>query len=237
MIAGRILIVDDEPKLVRLLREILLATGFEPVVAYSGQKALEMVVLEQPVLVLLDIMLNKDMDGFEVARRIREFSDIPIIMLTAMVKEADKLRGFEMGADDYITKPFSARELIARIQAVLKRSQAAAVERRTEMVFGELHINLLSRSVSVNGQDVHLTPTEYNLLHELAVHANQVLFHKQLLSSIWGPEYQNDVDYLRSYVHCIRKKIEPDPSSPKLIQSMPGVGYMFVAPDTESSIS
>jgi two-component system KDP operon response regulator KdpE len=232
---GRILIVDDEPKLVRLVREILLATGYEVITAASGQQAIEMVALEQPDLVLLDIMLPNGMDGYDVAHRLREFSDIPIIMLTAKIRETDMLRGFDCGVDDYIKKPFSSKELLARMRAVLIRSttkETANVE--TEVLCGSLRIDLLRRRAVIDEHEIHLSPTEYNLLHELAVHPNQVLFHEQLLSTVWGPEYRDDVDYLRSYIHILRKKLEADPSNPKIIISSPGVGYMLATPEAET---
>jgi two-component system KDP operon response regulator KdpE len=232
---GRILIVDDEPKLVRLVREILLATGYEAITAVSGQQAIEMVALEQPDLVLLDIMLPDSMDGYEVTHRLREFSDVPIIMLTAKIRETDMLRGFDCGVDDYIKKPFSSKELLARMRAVLMRSSARETANiETEILCGSLRIDLLRRKAVIDEHEIHLSPTEYNLLHELAVHSNQVLFHEQLLSAVWGPEYRNDVDYLRSYIHILRKKLEADPSNPKIIISSPGVGYMLASPETET---
>jgi two-component system KDP operon response regulator KdpE len=228
----RILIVDDEPKLIRLVREILTATNYEVIAANNGSHALEMTAVEQPDLILLDLILPGEMDGYEVARRIREFSDLPIIMLTAKVREADILRGFEMGADDYITKPFSAKELLARIRAVLKRAKGeAAAPAESEIVYGNLKIDLARRRVTLSGRQILLTPTEYSLLHELATHCNQVLLHEQLLTAIWGPEYRTDLDYLRAYIHYLRQKLEPDPSNPKMILSAPGVGYMLAGPD------
>lgn len=236
MEADRILIVDDEPKLIRLVREILQATGYEALAAIRGDQAIEMAAIEQPDLIILDIMLLGNMDGYEVARRIREFSDVPIIMLTAKIREADMLRGFEFGVDDYITKPFSSKELLARIRAVLNRtkdSYQARVEK--EIVCGDLRIDLMRRAVWIDGREIHLTPTEYNLLHELAVHSNQVLFHEQLLTAVWGSEYRDEVDYLRSYVHVLRKKLESDPSNPKIIINSPGVGYMLVRPESPAA--
>jgi two-component system KDP operon response regulator KdpE len=230
---GRILVVDDEPKLVRLVQEILLATGYEVLAASNGDQAIEKVALEQPNLIILDIVLLGGMDGYQVARRIREFSDVPIIMLTIKGKEADLLRGFEAGADDYITKPFSSKELLARLRAVLKRSQAVQANLETEIDCGNLRIDLLRRVVTIHEREVHLTPTEYKVLFELAKHCNQVLLHEQLLTAVWGPEYRNDVDYLRSYIHCLRKKLEPEPANPKMILSNPGIGYMLVVPDPE----
>lgn len=228
----RILVVDDEPKLVRLIQEVLTATGFEVVSTGSGEKAIEMVALEQPDLVLLDIVLTGDVDGFEVARRVREFSDVPIIMLTAKAKESDLLRGFDAGTDDYITKPFSSKELLARIRAVLNRAKNETGEAVEAVInCGELRIDLARRRVTLSGEAIHLTRTEYNLLLELASHQNQVLLHTQLLTAVWGPEYRDDLDYLRAYVRYLRRKLEPDPSNPRYILTSQGVGYMLACPE------
>jgi two-component system KDP operon response regulator KdpE len=224
----RILIVDDEPKLVRLVQEVLSATGYEVLAASSGEQAIETIAIEQPDLVILDIILLGNLDGYEVAKRTREFSNVPIIMLTAKVRETDMLRGFETGIDDYITKPFSSKELLARVRAVLKRSQGiAATTMSSEIVCGDLRIDLLRRSVTLADRDIHLTPTEYKLLHELALNPNRVLLHEQLLSAVWGTEYRDDIDYLRAYIHYLRRKLEPDPGNPRMIVSSPGVGYML----------
>jgi two-component system KDP operon response regulator KdpE len=229
---SRILVVDDEPKVVHLVREVLSATGYDVVCAFSGETAIEMAALEQPDLVLLDIVLAGGMDGYQVAGRLRQFSSVPIIMLTARVRETDMLKGFDAGADDYITKPFSSKELLARVRAVLKRSQSAQQSSiRPELTCGDLHIDLARRQVTIRGQEVHLTETEYALLHELAAHPNQVLLHEQLLEAVWGQEYRDDVDYLRAYVRFLRQKIEVDPANPQIIQRCPGVGYMLVCPE------
>jgi DNA-binding response OmpR family regulator len=226
---ARILVVDDEPRLINLVREVLTATGYEVVTTVSGEHAIELTALEQPDLVLLDLVLTGTIDGYRVAQRIREFSNVPIIMLTARVRESDKLHGFDVGADDYITKPFSSKELLARIQAVLKRSQSMMVKTtRSEIVCGVLRIDLARHHVTNDGVEIHLTPTEYNLLHELATHCNQVLLHEQLLTAVWGSEYRNDIDYLRAYIRYLRQKIEIDPANPKVIVRCPGVGYMLV---------
>jgi len=237
MSEARILVVDDESKLVRLVREILLATGYEVLVANNGSHALEMTAVEGPDLILLDLILPNNMDGYEVARRVREFSDVPIIMLTAKVREGDILRGFETGADDYITKPFSAKELLARIRAVLKRAKGEVhATAESEINCGNLKIDLARRHVTLAGREIRLTPTEYSLLHELALHCNQVILHEQLLTTIWGSEYRNDLDYLRAYIHYLRQKLEPDPSNPKMILSSPGVGYMLASPEQTTDL-
>jgi two-component system KDP operon response regulator KdpE len=231
---ARILVVDDDPRLVRLVREVLTAAEYDVLVNANGQDAIETIALEQPDLIILDIILGESMDGNQVTRSVREFSDVPVIMLTAKVTEMDMLAGFDAGADDYITKPFSAKELLARVRAVLKRSQAASsVTTQPKITCGDVVIDLARRHVTIAGRQVHLTATEFKLLHEFAVHCNQVLFHEYLLSTVWGSEYRNDMDYLRSYVHLLRKKLEIDPSNPKILLSSPGVGYMLAVPEDE----
>jgi two-component system KDP operon response regulator KdpE len=232
MTTPRILVVDDEPKLVRLVHEVLTATGYVVLSTGSGEAAIEMTALEQPDLILLDIVLAGAIDGYEVARRVREFSGVPIIMLTAKARESDLLRGFDVGADDYLTKPFSSKELLARVRAVLKRARQEPVAlTEAEIVCGNLRIDLARRRVTVDDREVHLTRTEYDLLHELARHRDQVLLHAQLLTAVWGPEYRDDLDYLRAYMRYLRQKLEADPSNPKLIVTHPGVGYMLVCPE------
>ncbi len=228
---GRILIVDDEPKLVRLLCNVFTSTGFKALTCQCPEQAAGQVALEQPDLVILDIMFPGSMDGFGICREIREFSSVPIIMLTAKVRDADKLSGFDAGADDYVTKPFNSKELVARVRALLKRAQAAQpVESPAELQLGRLHIQPSNRRVSVGGQEVHLTPIEFNLLNKLAQHHDQVLTHEQLLTSVWGQAYANDTEYLRAFIYNLRKKIEIDPAHPNLIIRCPGVGYSLVTP-------
>lgn len=232
MAAPRILIVDDEPKLVRLAREVLLATGFEVLTAGEGRRAIELVALEQPDLVLLDIMLPGGMNGYEVAERLRQFSNVPIIMLTAKGEQADLLQGFDAGADDYVTKPFDAKELLARIRAVLKRAQQTSNAAGEAIIrCGELEIDLARYRVTSGSKSVALTRTEFSLLRELATHKNQVMLHSQLLGAVWGPEYRDDVDYLRAYVRYLRRKLEPDPANPQYIVTHTGVGYMLACPE------
>ena len=232
MTDARILVVDDEPKLVRLVREVLTATGYAVMSTGSGENAVQMAALEKPDLIVLDVVLSGSMDGYDVARRVREFSDVPIIMLTAKARESDLLRGFDSGADDYLTKPFSSKELLARVRAVLKRARREPTG-ETEIVCGELRIDLARRQVTVSGKPVPLTPTEYNLLHQLASHPNQVMLHEQLITAVWGQEYRDDLDYLRAYVRYLRKKLEADPANPKLIVTSPGVGYMLACPENQ----
>jgi two-component system KDP operon response regulator KdpE len=233
MTEARILVVDDEPKLVRLVREVLTATGYAVMSTGSGENAVEMTALERPDLILLDIVLSGAMDGYEVARRVREFSDVPIIMLTAKARESDLLHGFDVGADDYLTKPFSSKELLVRVRAVLKRARRENPA-ETEISCGELHIDLARRRVTVSGHQVQLTPTEYNLLLQLAQHRDQVLLHEQLLIAVWGVEYRDDIDYLRAYIRYLRQKLEPDPARPKMIVTSQGVGYMLACSDHQA---
>jgi two-component system KDP operon response regulator KdpE len=227
-----VLIVDDEPKLVRLVKEVLSASGYKTLNTNSGKQAIEMVALNKPDLVLLDIVLIDEIDGYEVTRRVREFSSVPIIMLTAKARESDLLHGFEAGADDYLSKPFSAKELLARIKALLTRDQRmAAGTDVAELLCGAIHIDLTRRKVKRNGNVINLTRTEYELLFQLATHANKVMLHEQLLTAVWGPEYRNDVDYLRAYIRYLRKKLETDPSKPQIILTEQGVGYILACPE------
>jgi two-component system KDP operon response regulator KdpE len=226
-----ILIVDDDPRIIRLVREVLSAVGYRVLVRNEGQQAIEAIALEQPDLVVLDILME-NLDGYQVCRRVREFSDVPIIMLTAKVMETDMLAGFEAGADDYITKPFSSKELLARVRAVMKRAHQPTTPTGEALIeCGDMQVDLARRKVSIAGVEVHLTATEYNLLHHLATHPNQVLTHEQLLVEVWGPQYRNDIDYLRSYIHYLRKKLERDPSNPQFIITIQGVGYMLCFPE------
>lgn len=228
---AKVLVVDDEPRVVRLVSEVLKAFGYQVVAAASGQTALELVALEQPDLVLLDVLLGSGPDGYEVCRRIREFSDTAVIMLTAKATENDILNGFEAGADDYLTKPFSAKELLARVQAVLRRTQRASETVTATFTCGDLEINFARYTVKRSGKTISLTRTEFALLRELATNSERVLSHADLLTRVWGPEYRDDVDYLRAYIRYLRRKLEPDPSNPRYIRTVPGIGYYLTCPD------
>jgi two-component system KDP operon response regulator KdpE len=235
MSLARILVVDSEAKQSRLVCRVLAAYDYEALAAYNSEQALKMVAVEQPDLIILEIELAGETDGFDLTRQIREFSDIPIIILSVKNSEADLLQGFNAGADDYIEKPFVAKELIARIQAVTKRARKkAAVDPEKEIVCGSLRLNTIRRTATRNGQEIYLTSTEFRLLRELALHKNQVMLHEQLLLKVWGPKYQNEIDYLRSYIHFLRKKLELDPTESKIIVGIPGVGYMLTEPDAGS---
>ena len=181
---------------------------------------------------LLDILLPNGPDGYEVCRRIREFSDVAVIMLTARAQESDMLRGFDAGADDYLTKPFSAKELVARVQAVLRRARHAGESTMPTLACGELEIDLARRTVKVRGEaraaHAHRVRAA---VRELAANANRVLVHEELLTAVWGAEYRNDVDYLRAYVHYLRRKLEAEPSNPRYILTSQGVGYMLACPE------
>lgn len=229
----KILVVEDQPQVVHLVTEVLRAVGYDVMHAVNGDTAIEMTALEQPALVLLDIMFPQGSDGFEVCRRIREFSDVPVIMLTARARESDKLRGFDAGADDYLTKPFSSKELVARVKVVLRRASQPEERVSTPVRCGGLVINLARQSVELDGQRVSLTRTEYSLLRQLAVNPNRVMVQGDLLKAVWGQEYVDDIDYLRAYIRHLRIKLEKDPSHPEYIITSPGIGYMLACPERE----
>lgn len=223
--------VDDDPRLLRFVRANLESRGYQVSTAFEGREALETIDQEIPDLIILDIMLPGDIDGYELCARVREFSTVPIIMLTARGEEQDKVKGLRLGADDYLTKPFSAQELLARVEAVLRRAHLSQEPQPSPMMtYGNLTIDLLRRRVTIRGQEVSLTPTEYKLLSQLATHAGRVILHEDLLARVWGAEYRDELDYLRAYVHYLRQKIEDDPHHPKYILSKPGVGYMLATP-------
>ncbi len=224
----KILVVDDEERMVRFIRLNLEQDGFQVLEAYRGTQALEQVRTQLPDLILLDIMLP-DIDGFEVLKLIRETSIVPVIMLTAKGEEDDRVRGLEMGADDYITKPFSPRELVSRVRAVLRRVQlSAGTSDDIIEVDDRLKIDFNRREVWVAGELINLRPTEYRLLYHLVKNAGWVLSHDQILSKVWGYEYQDEPHYVRLYINYLRKKIEEDPANPKYILTERGIGYRFI---------
>jgi DNA-binding response OmpR family regulator len=187
-----------------------------------------------PDLVLLDIMLPK-MDGYAVCSRIREFSAVPVIMLTARSAQVDLVHGFEVGADDYLTKPFDVTELLMRVQAVLRRSKwPEEVVTRRGFKAGPIEIDFAQHRVTVDGQEVKLTPTEYRLLAYLASNPNRVILHRELLRAVWGPEYGEETEYLRVYMRYLRQKLEADPSNPQYLLTQPGAGYMLQRPDEDT---
>jgi two-component system KDP operon response regulator KdpE len=224
----RILVVDDERRMVGFIRLNLEQDGFEVIEAYNGNAALERLRDSLPDLILLDVMMP-DIDGFEVLRMIREISQVPVIMLTAKGEEDDKVKGLELGADDYITKPFSPRELVSRVKAVLRRGSTFEEDEEGIIeVDDRLKIDFGRREVWVDDELVKLRPTEYRLLYHLVQNAGWVLTHDQILTKVWGYEYRDEPHYVRLYINYLRKKIEKDPSNPEYILTERGVGYRFV---------
>jgi two-component system KDP operon response regulator KdpE len=221
-----VLVVDDESRMVEFIAMNLELEGFRAVRAANGSEALEKASKEHPDLVLLDIMMP-EMDGFETLQGLRETSSVPVIFLTAKSEEVDRIKGLDLGADDYITKPFSPRELVSRIRAVLRRTEPAAMTSSEIVVDNELRINFDQRKVIVRGQEVRLRPTEYRLLYQLVANAGKLLTHEVLLSRVWGAEYRDEDQYVRLYVTYLRQKIEKDPKNPKYILSERGLGYRF----------
>ncbi|HUB77056.1 MAG TPA: response regulator transcription factor [Solirubrobacteraceae bacterium] len=221
----RVLIVDDEPQIVRALKVVLREAGFESVPAESGSQALDLAAVRPPQAAIVDLVLP-DIDGIEVTRRLREWSGMPILVLSAVGEEEQKVRALEAGADDYITKPFGTRELVARLQAALRR--AGAGEAEPSIVLDGLEIDLGARVVRRDGEPVHLTPIEFDLLRELARNRGRLMTHRKLLAEVWGPEYVEDIQPLRTHIARLRAKIEPEGvAAPRYIVTDPGVGYRF----------
>ncbi|MDE3112487.1 MAG: response regulator transcription factor [Chloroflexota bacterium] len=228
----KVLVADDEPDVAALVAMGIhaLRPEYEVVEALDGAVALRVVEEERPDLVILDLAMPVK-DGFTVLRELREKgNEVPVIVLTAKGLETEKVRGLELGADDYVTKPFSQKELAARVDAVLRRQRIVTAERRTSVIeHGDLRIDFAQRLVSIDGRAVALTPTEYNLLYHLALNAGQLMPHATLLAKVWGPEYLDEVHYLKVYVGRLRNKIEADPQRPEHILTVRGVGYRFPA--------
>ncbi|PLS77117.1 MAG: DNA-binding response regulator [Chloroflexi bacterium] len=223
-----VLVVDDEPRIVNFVRMNLELEGCRVIAAHNGREALERVRDNLPDIVLLDIMMP-GMDGFEVLRRLRQFSTVPVIVLTAKDEADDRVRGLELGADDYIGKPFEHRELVSRIRAVLRRHATPPPVPQTELKIDErLTIDFAKHEVLVEGKPVNLRPTEYRLLYHLVQNAGWVMPHDVLLAKVWGPEYRDESHYLRLYITYLRQKIEEDPANPRYILTERGVGYRFV---------
>lgn len=222
----KILIIDDEETTVQLIAILLERRGYEVIKAYSAEEGLRLAYRNQPDLVLLDIMMP-DMDGWDVCKRLREMSDVPIVFLTARDDTTDIVRGLEMGADDYIVKPHNNEELVARVKAHLRRTPRTNVNE--EMVFndGEFRINFMNREVRVRDEIRHLTPKEFNLLGVLVRNAGRVVPRKELVSQAWGEEYEDAIDSLKLYVHYLRQKLEVNPTRPQYIVTSRGVGYRF----------
>lgn len=223
-----ILVVDDEERMARFIRLNLEHDGFQVIEAYRGMQAIDLIRERLPDMVLLDVMLP-DLDGFEVLKIIREVNSVPVIMLTAKGEEEDRVRGLEYGADDYITKPFSPRELVSRVRAVLRRTESTSMASRDLIeVDDRLRIDFGRREVWVQGNLVKLRPTEYRLLYHLVQNTGWVMTYDQLLAKVWGYEYRDEPHYVRLYVNYLRQKIEEDPANPKYILTERGVGYRFV---------
>jgi two-component system, OmpR family, KDP operon response regulator KdpE len=225
---ARVLVVDDEAQIRRALRVALRANGYDVEEAETGEEALDAVATRPPDLVILDLGLP-DLDGVEVCRRLREWSRLPIVVLSAHGDDAAKVRALDEGADDYVTKPFSMPELLARMRVALRHAAASGETGESVIRAGDVEIDLGRRIVTRAGQEVHLTPTEYGLLRFLAQHAGRVITHGHLLRSVLGPGYDDSTGMLRVYVAGLRKKLEPDPSQPRILLTEPGVGYRLRA--------
>ncbi|MCP4544528.1 MAG: response regulator transcription factor [Chloroflexi bacterium] len=228
----RILVVDDEPKYVFIVQLNLEDEGYEVITAHNGHKAIELTTNQQPDLIILDVRMP-GIDGYETCRRIRQFSLVPIIMLTAKAEDADKIQGLDLGADDYVAKPFSMGELLSRVQAVLRRVERMEMKRLPIFQIGELKVNLTQQRIFIGGQEIKLTQIEYSLLSTLIEQAGRVIGSDRLLEAAWGVGYEGEDRVLWQAMYRLRKKIEPDPKAPQYIQVRPGLGYMFVIPDRE----
>jgi two-component system KDP operon response regulator KdpE len=223
-----VLIVDDDLLVVKFLRANLLSEDYNVLTALDGNEALQVLEKELPDLIILDLKMP-DMDGYEVCRRIRQWSHVPILILSALNSETDKVKCLDAGADDYLVKPFGINELMARIRAVFRRTEIAetVLQQEPAIFFDNLEINFSQRRVSISNNEVKLTQTEYCLLMELAQNAGKVLTHTHLLQKVWGPEYAQEIQYLHVYIRRLRQKLEDDPSNPRYIVSIPGVGYQL----------
>lgn len=246
MKAKCILIVDDELPIQRILRRNLIVSGYDVLVAEDGQQALDIIQVHEPDLILLDLCLPGEIDGVGVCWRVRQWTQTPIIVVSAKNEEKQKVQALDLGADDYLTKPFSTEELLARVRACLRRAQALSAsnskekggsgaadiesEQQPEILRsddGYLSMNTVRRQVRAGNTEVKLTPTEFALLRQLMMYAGKVLTHRSLLRAVWGPEYGEEADYLRVYIRQLRLKVEEQPSQPRYILTEPGVGYVF----------
>lgn len=221
-----ILVVDDELQILRVMRASLPARGYEVRTAPGGEEALDEIRKEEPDLIILDLVMPK-MSGLEVCRRVREFSTVPIIVLSAKEAEADKVAALELGADDYVTKPFGLDELLARMHAILRRVHASTTHTSVFTV-GDVTVDADARRVTIAGREVKLTPKEFEVLKHLVSNAGKVVTHRSLLQAVWGIEATEQTDYLRVFINQLRRKIEPDPPRPRYIITEPWVGYRFV---------
>lgn len=226
----KILVVDDEPKIRMFIRANLEAREYEVHLAQDGAEAVEMAARLMPDVIVLDVNMPR-MDGIEACKRIREWSNVPIIILSVREDEKDKVRALNEGADDYVTKPFGIEELLARIRVALRHVGAVTTAPAPIFTAGDLEVDLAKRVVKLRGKAVRLTRTEYELLAYLVSNHGKVLTHRELLNNVWGPEYGDEAEYVRVFVNQLRHKIEDDPSNPQYILTEPRVGYRFVKPD------
>jgi two-component system KDP operon response regulator KdpE len=228
----RVLVVDDDPRIVKFLEVKLKASGYGVLTANSGFEALEQVEAQEPDLVVLDVLMPRK-DGFETLKELRAFSSVPVIVLSAKEADTDKIKGLELGADDYLAKPFSPDELVARIEAIRRRLESSQDRRVVESVtVGHISVNLKKHTVTVNEQEIQLTRIEWLLLSELARNTGKLMTYSELLTKIWGPEYRDDVQILRTWVSRLRQKIEREPDQPAIIRTVPKTGYMIDQPST-----
>jgi len=226
----RVLVVDDEPRILTFLKLRLKASGYEVMTADNGLEALEQVQAQEPDLLVLDVIMP-GMDGFETLKQVRALSSVPVIILSAKEADTDKIKGLELGADDYLAKPFSPDELVARIEAVRRRLAPAQDRKVIEFItLGHISINFKKHLVIVNGKEIQLTRIEWLLLSELARNAGKLMLYEQLLTRVWGPEYRDDVQILRTWISRLRHKIEQDPGQPAIIHTVPKTGYMIDQP-------
>ncbi|MGI8553211.1 MAG: response regulator transcription factor [Dehalococcoidia bacterium] len=226
MSGARVVVVDDEPQVLRLLRTALTERGYDVATAASGEEALVLLAKRPPDVVILDLVMP-GMSGFEVCRAVREYSAVPIIVVSARGEERDKVLALDEGADDYLTKPFGMEELLARIRVALRHATPNGGSTKAVFRNGDLRIDFEARRIWRGADEVHLTPTEYDLLKFLVQHADKALTHGMILRAVWGPEYSGESQYLRVYIPQLRRKIELDPSRPRFILTEPGVGYRF----------
>jgi two-component system KDP operon response regulator KdpE len=231
MSSAKILVVDDEPQIRRMLRTTLSANEYQVADARCGEDALREFRTFRPDLVIMDLNMP-GMGGFEASRELREISDVPIIILTVRNAECDKVRALDSGADDYICKPFGMNELLARIRAALRRSPLSPEAGPRAIAAGDLAVDFENRKVTLRGENVHLTPKEFDVLRYLVSQEGKPVPHRQLLQAVWGPDYGSESDYLRVFINHLRKKIEPDPANPVYILTEPWVGYRFVVPQS-----
>jgi two-component system KDP operon response regulator KdpE len=227
----RVLVVDDEPQIQRFLKPALTASGYEVIAAETGAEALKLIATAAPDVVILDLGLP-DMDGKDVLRGMRSFSQVPVLILSARDREAEKIEALDLGADDYVEKPFAIGEMMARLRAAL-RHVATAADEETRIEIGGLTVDTLKRLVTRDGAPVKLTPKEYDLLTVLVRHAGRVMTHRQILAAVWGPAHVDDTQYLRVFVGQLRAKIEADAGTPKIILTEPGIGYRLAETDTQ----